>query len=127
MTAPRTRSPARVAAERRGRRAERLAELALFFKGFRIIARRFKAAGGEIDLVARRGPLLVFAEVKARASLDEAVFAVTPRARRRIEDAGRRFLALNPRLSPEAVRYDILAVAGWRVRHLADAWREYDR
>lgn len=128
MTGPqRTPLPARVAAERHGRRAERLAELALLLKGFRIVARRFRAAGGEIDLIARRRGLIVFAEVKARASLDEAVFAVTPRTRRRIENAGRRFLALNPRLSPDEVRYDIIAVAGWKLRHLADAWREYDR
>ncbi|MEX0644853.1 MAG: YraN family protein [Parvularculaceae bacterium] len=118
---------ARVAAERHGRRAEWLASLYLYCRGFHIIARRFKAAGGEIDLVAQRGGLLVFAEVKARPSLDEAVLAVTPKARRRMEAARRMFLARHPRLAELAQRYDILAVAGFRVRHVADAWREEDR
>ncbi|MGE0410128.1 MAG: YraN family protein [Amphiplicatus sp.] len=116
----------REAAERRGRRAEWLAALALTARGFRILARRFRAAGGEIDLVALRGRLLVFAEAKARARLDEAVFAVTTTTRRRIEAAGRVFLARHPGLAPEAVRYDIVAVAGWRIRHVPDAWREGD-
>ncbi|MBB5517695.1 YraN family protein [Amphiplicatus metriothermophilus] len=115
---------ARAAAERSGRRAELLAACLLTLKGFRILARRFRASGGEIDLVAKRGRLLVLVEVKARRSLDEAVFAVTPRARRRIARAGRAFVARAPGLADCAVRYDIVAVAGLRLRHLADAWRE---
>jgi len=114
-------------AERLGRRAEWLAAVILILKGFSIVERRFKAAGGEVDIAARRGSLLVLAEVKARPSLDEAVFAVTPKTRRRIEAAGRALLARRPRLAECALRYDIIAVSGWRVRHLADAWRESDR
>jgi putative endonuclease len=70
----------RSAAEQRGRRAEILALLFLSLKGYRILARRFRAAGGEIDIVARRGDLLIFAEVKARATIDAALGAVPPRA-----------------------------------------------
>ncbi|MBI1364506.1 MAG: YraN family protein [Alphaproteobacteria bacterium] len=116
----------RIAAERQGRRAEWLAGLWLSLRGFQILARRFKAAGGEIDLVARRGRLLVFAEVKARPRLDDGVFAVTACNRRRVEAAGRAFVARHPRLAGFAMRYDIIAVAGWRLRHAPDAWREDD-
>lgn len=114
----------RMAAERAGRRAEWLAGLWLAAKGFHVLERRFKAAGGEIDLAARRGRLLVLVEVKARASVDAALIAVTNRARRRIEAAGRALIARRPHLAECALRYDIIAVAGWRVRHFADAWRE---
>lgn len=117
---------ARQAAERLGRRAERLAAFWLMLKGFRIIERRFKASGGEIDLAARRGNLVALVEVKARSDPDEAVLAVTPRTRRRIEAAGRAFIARRPHLAACALRYDIIAVCGWRVRHLPDAWRESD-
>lgn len=117
---------ARAAAERHGRRAETLASLYLGCRGFQIVARRFKAAGGEIDLVARRGGLLVLAEVKARPTLDDAVFSVTARTCRRIEAAGRIFVSRHPGLAELARRYDIIAVAGWRVRHIPDAWREED-
>ena len=117
---------ARIAAERHGRRAEWLASFFLLCRGFYIVARRFKAAGGEIDLVVRRGDLLVFAEVKARPSLDEAVLAVTPRSRRRMEAARRMFIARHPSLAELDQRYDILAIAGLRVRHVPGAWREED-
>lgn len=117
----------RIRAEREGRRAEWLASAWLALRGFQILARRFKAAGGEIDLVARRARLLVFVEVKARPRLDDAVFAVTTRARRRVEAAGRIFLSRHPGLVDLGLRYDIIAVAGWRLRHVPDAWREEDR
>jgi putative endonuclease len=55
----------------------------LIAKGFRILARRWRSPLGEIDIVARRRQLLVFAEVKARASLDEAAESVNERQRRR--------------------------------------------
>ena len=56
-------------------------------KGYRILAKRFRTPYGEIDLVARRRNLLAFVEVKARARLDDAAYAVTPRQQRRIIDA----------------------------------------
>lgn len=118
---------ARLRAEREGRRAEWLAGLFLRLKGFRILARRFKSPAGEIDLVARRGGLVALIEVKTRPGLDEAVFAVTPKTRRRVEAAGRLFVARHPHLAALALRYDIIAVAGWRLRHIADAWREGER
>lgn len=119
-----TAAPARIAAYGEGRRAERLAAFWLALRGFQILGRRFRAAGGEIDIVARRGGLLVLVEVKARPTLDEAVLAVTQRTRRRVEAAGRIFVARKPRLATFARRYDIIAVAGWRLRHIPDAWRE---
>lgn len=114
----------RVRAERAGRRAETLAAFAYRLKGFEILDRRFRAAGGEIDLVARKGPLLVFAEVKRRADVDAAIFAVTFRNRRRMEAAVKSWLARHPRLARSDVRYDIAAVTGWRVEIAAGAWRE---
>lgn len=120
----RPQQPARRRAERTGRRAEWLAAQFLRLKGFSIIERRYKTPGGEIDLIAIRRSLIVFAEVKARADFEEAVFAVTPAARRRIAAAARLFMSRNPALANSDIRYDILAVAGWRIRHVADAWRD---
>lgn len=113
-------------AEAAGRRSEWLAAMVLRCKGFSILARRYKAPVGEIDLIARRGGLLIFAEVKARASLDDAAGAVTYAARRRIAAAAAAFLARHPHLAQSDMRYDILAVAGWRWRHIPGAWREGD-
>ncbi len=112
------------AAERRGRFSEWLAALYLQLRGFSIMARRYKSPAGEIDLVARRGRLAVFAEVKARADADSAIFSVTPAARRRIAAAARMYIARKPALAECEIRYDIIAVAGWRIRHVKDAWRD---
>ena len=80
-------SPARVAAFRTGLSAESRAAAWLMAKGYRILAKRFKTPHGEIDLVAKKRNLLVFVEVKARARLDDAAYAVTPRQQARIIDA----------------------------------------
>ena len=77
-------SPARVAAFRTGLSAEARAAAWLMAKGYRILAKRFRTPHGEIDLVARKRNLVAFVEVKARASLDEAAYAVTPRQQARI-------------------------------------------
>lgn len=114
----------RAKAERHGRRAEWFAGIFLQLKGYRVLARRFKAGGGEIDIAARQGDVLVFAEVKTRAVFNDAVLAVTGPARRRIESAGKSFIASRPHLAPLGVRYDIIAVRGLEIRHFRDAWRE---
>lgn len=114
----------RQAAERAGRLAEWLAALAYVVRGYEIVARRFKAPAGEIDLIARRGHTLVLVEVKKRADADDAVFAVGSRNRRRLEQAGRLFLARRPAFAAFAVRYDIAAVTGFSVRIVKDAWRD---
>ena len=77
-------SPARVAAFRTGLSAETQAAAVLIAKGYRILARRFRTPHGEIDIVARRRNLVAFVEVKARTSLDDAAYAVTPRQQARI-------------------------------------------
>ena len=55
-----------------GRLAESAAAALLRLKGFRILARGYKVPVGEIDIVARRGRLVLFVEVKARPSADAA-------------------------------------------------------
>ena len=52
----------------RGHRAEWIALLFLVAKGYRPLARRFRAGGGEIDLVVTRGDTIAFVEVKSRAA-----------------------------------------------------------
>lgn len=113
----------RQAAERRGRRAEALVAIAYALRGYQILARRFRAPGGEIDLVVRKGRLIAFVEVKQRRDTDAAILAVTPANRRRLEQAGRNFLARRPQFAEFAVRYDIAAASGLSIRLVRDAWR----
>ncbi len=53
-----------------GRLGERIACRYLMRQGFDILARRYRARSGEIDLIAFEGGLLVFVEVKTRATRD---------------------------------------------------------
>jgi putative endonuclease len=106
-----------------GRTAELAAAWFLRLKGFRIMARRYTTPVGEIDLVAKRGRLVLFVEVKRRADLMTAAEAVLPRQRQRIVRAAELFLQRRPDLGREC-RFDLIAVSPWRWPiHLPDAWR----
>ncbi len=63
---------------RRGARSESLAAWFLRLKGYRILARGYKSASGEIDLIAARGSVVAFIEVKARDDRARALAAVAP-------------------------------------------------
>ena len=111
-------------AERRGLRAEILAALLLRAKGYRIIERRFRSRAGEIDMIARRGKHLAFVEVKARARLDEAAWAVTPHQRTRISRAAEHWLAINGGFSDLDMSFDVVLIAPWKwPRHISGAFR----
>jgi putative endonuclease len=109
-----------------GRRAETIAAWFLIIKGYRIMARRGRTRGGEIDIVARSGDTLVFVEVKARATLDSAIFALHPSALRWIEAASR---VLAPRFGTgcTTTRIDAVLVRPWALPvHLVAIGRERD-
>jgi putative endonuclease len=115
--------PERQAAFRVGISAESRAAALLIAKGFRILARRWRSPLGEIDIVARRRRLLVFAEVKARATLDEAAESVNERQRRRIAAAAEIWLAANPDDMISDVRFDAILVAPGKIpRHIPAAF-----
>ena len=111
-------------AYRLGRYAETICAWYLRLRGYRILARGYRASAGEIDIVARRGKVLVMIEVKARESITSAAEAVTRRQQERIVMAASQFLTRYPRLSGHAVRFDAMLVAPWRPpRHVVDAWQ----
>jgi len=107
-------SPRRLKAYRRGHHGEWLAAAALMAKGFRIVARRYKTKLGEIDLIARRGRLVLIVEVKARATLLAAMEAIGRESERRIEGAADLWLARQPDYARLSVRFDMVAVLPWR-------------
>src|SRR3954452_24793291 len=112
-------APERVAAFRTGISAETRAVAWLTAKGYRILARRFRSPYGEIDIVARRRNLIAFVEVKARTSIDEAAWAVTPRQQQRICNAAQAWLADHPEHAECELRFDAMLIAPKRLpRHL---------
>ena len=103
----------RLRAYRRGHVAEWLAAGALMAKGFRIVALRHRTKLGEIDLIARRGDLVLIVEVKARRTLIEAMEAVARTSERRIEAAADLWLSRQPDFGRLSVRFDMVAVLPW--------------
>lgn len=107
-----------------GRRAETWAAWLLRLKGYRILARGFRLPVGEIDLVARRGPILAIVEVKRRASLAAGLEAISPRQRRRLARTAEAFQAQRPRLAALRLRFDVVIIIPRALpRHIMDAWR----
>ncbi|MGE0502729.1 MAG: YraN family protein [Rhizobiaceae bacterium] len=100
----------RLGAYRRGHRGEWLAALALLVKGYRVVARRYRTKLGEIDLIARRGDLVLIVEVKARATLIEAMEAIARTSERRIEGAADLWLMRQPDHARLSIRFDMVAV-----------------
>ncbi len=110
-------------AEQRGRGAETLACWYLRLKGWRILARRARVPGGEVDIVARRGRTLAFIEVKARGSEEAAAFALDRYRLRRVAVAAERLTPKYMR-GGDDVRIDALFVVPGRLpRHLANVWQ----
>lgn len=111
---------------RRGGPAENLAAAFLERRGLKIVERNYRCRFGEIDLVARSGPLLVFVEVRARVSeaFGGAAASITAAKRRRLVAAARHFLAA--RREERACRFDVVLVRGaaQRVEWLTDAFGE---
>ena len=109
---------------RTGLLAEALCRWALRFKGYRIVASRYKSPLGEIDIIALRGDTVAMIEVKARPSEREAIEAILPRQRQRLQRAAMDFLARHPHFNSHNLRFDIMLVAPkhWPT-HMRDAWR----
>lgn len=98
--------------QRIGRRGERIAERYLRRRGYRIVARNFRAAGAEIDLIAMDGDTLVFVEVKMRRSFGAGLpaEAVDSRKQARMHRAAEAFAA-RYRAGDRAMRFDVVAIS----------------
>lgn len=94
-----------------GKTGEDLACAELEKRGYAIVARRYRRRGGELDIVARDGPTLVFVEVKARdgRAFGEAAAAVTAFKRRRITQIALDYMTRH-HLSGCPCRFDVVSI-----------------
>ena len=106
----------------RGMMAEFFAMVFLWCKGYRIKAWRYKTPVGEVDIIAARGDVTAFIEVKLRHELDGALQSITPQMITRISRAAQYYVS-HAGENAGNMRFDVVAVAGWRLRHLDNAWR----
>jgi putative endonuclease len=94
-----------------GAEGERVAKVYLQAKGFRILHENYSTPLGEIDLIAREGEVVVFVEVKTRASGEYGPpqASVTRQKQRQIVKVAELFLQRH-KLSGAACRFDVVAV-----------------
>ena len=107
----------RRAAHARGLVAEGMAAWLLRFKGYRVLATRYRTPLGEIDIVARRGNVLAFVEVKARTNLEAGLEAIAAEGYRRIEAAADLYLSRHPQFANFTLRFDLVVVRPRRWPH----------
>ena len=110
----------------RGRRGEDLAAAWYLTRGYEVLDRNWRVAGGELDIVAASDGVLVFCEVKARSSdrFGTPAEAVGPLKQRRLRELASRYLATWPagRRRPSRIRFDVAAVSGDTVEVIESAF-----
>lgn len=109
----------------RGKRAEFYARMLLRFKAYRILAHNWRCPAGEIDIIARRGRVLIFVEVKAHRHVLADGARISTHQWRRIGRAAQNFVGRRSSLQHLVWRFDrILFNNDIRLpRHQKDVWR----
>lgn len=115
----------------RGLDAEAFAVWFLKFKGYRILEQRYKTKVGEVDIIAQRGSKIIFVEVKARPTIDQALESITPTMKSRIEKTAVHFISKN-NLTNVTYQFDVIAILPFNfqtlakgrlfIHHLDNAW-----
>ena len=109
---------------RLGHVAESIATLYLRFKGYRILARRYKTHVGEIDILMRTKDTLIAVEVKARNTVETGIHSITPHQRRRIERALAYYCTTQQQRVPQNMRFDAIIIPKRLLpHHIKNAWR----
>ena len=108
----------------RGSDAERRAVWWYRLRGYRVLETNAWAGGYELDVVVRRGPRLVFCEVKEKGGdgFGEPLEMVDAEKRRRLRRAAEAWLARHPEVDGLRVSFDVVAVQRGHLRRIAQAF-----
>jgi putative endonuclease len=112
-------------AEARGRWGERRAAWWMRLHGWKILDTRVKVKAGEVDLVARRGSVIAFVEVKTRATQAELDIAIDAYRLRRVANAVNAIAHIYA-TKGEDIRIDVMLIAPKaRPRWIENAWQPF--
>lgn len=113
--------------KRLGDWGEQKAAQHLLEKGYQIVARNFRWARGEIDIVAQKANMLVFVEVKTASSINmgDPSTWVTPKKQSQIAQVAQKFL-FDYAITDQDCRFDVIGVlktaASYRLQHIENAF-----
>ncbi len=107
---------------RSGLIAEYLAIMVLLFKGYRILAHRWKSVCGEIDIIARKKSHIIFVEVKKRPNEYCGLEAISLNQQRRIRNSANIYLSKMKKNTGFTARFDIILVLPSKIMHLQNYW-----
>jgi len=110
-------------AEQKGRSAEAMVASRWHEAGYTILAQRMRTPAGEIDLIVADREHLIFIEVKARQSLAQAAYSISPRQQARLLEAASIVMAEHPTWLRHSTRFDAALVCGTQIAHIEDAIR----
>lgn len=104
--------------------AERRAVLHYLLRGYRILGTNVWAGGNELDVIARRGRLLVFCEVKSKGGTrrGDPLEMVGEEKQRRLRRAAEAWLAAHPELAALEMTFDVVAVRERKLERVRDAF-----
>jgi putative endonuclease len=94
------------------------------WRGYRVLDTNRWIAGNELDVVARRGGMLVFCEVKSKSGtgFGDPLEMVDAEKVRRVRRAADAWLATHPELAGLSVRFDVIVERAGRLEHVANAF-----
>ncbi|AHA27477.1 YraN family protein [Candidatus Liberibacter americanus] len=103
--------------------AEICSAIYLIIKGWKIMALRHRNHFGEIDIIAMRMNIVIFVEVKARKTVEEAIVSVSDKSQKRIKNASKNWIAKQINSNKFSYRYDLIAIIPWRLpKHFTNAF-----
>lgn len=108
---------------KKGKSGELLAKIYLKIKLYKIIEMNYKAANGEIDIIAKKGNTLVFVEVKYRATLENGYprEAVNKYKIQKITKTAQQYIATH-NVNGMDFRFDVIEILGKHIEHIKNAF-----
>lgn len=106
-----------------GRKSESAALSHLQEKGYEIIGQNYRTRGGEIDIIAKDGEVIVFIEVKARRSerYGSPKWGITPAKQRKLSMAALYYLK-EKRLMNSRARFDVVSIQQGKIEIIKNAF-----
>jgi len=106
-----------------GKFSEYLVAAFLITRFYNVLCIRYKSYTGEVDIIATRGNVLIFVEVKSRKKLDLSYNIIRNRQIARIKRTAEFYLQKNNKFNNYSVRFDLMIVSNFfHIEHIKNAW-----